>query len=61
MYDVYDGKIWNNFNDANKSDFFTKSKKYELAINLDWFFVVRAHKEFFISSVSLSSIKFTKA
>ena len=37
MCDVFDGKIWKNFNDANKFYLLTKPKKYRLMVYLDWF------------------------
>ena len=37
MCDVYDEQVWEDFNDANKFDFFRKPRRYGLMLNLDWF------------------------
>ena len=37
MWDVYDGKIWKDFSDANKFNLFTKPRKYGFMFDLDWF------------------------
>ncbi|CAH1232939.1 Hypp536 [Branchiostoma lanceolatum] len=37
MSDIYDGKIWKEFNDPQKHDFFTKEGNYGLVLNVDWF------------------------
>lgn len=61
MCDVYDKKIWKDFNDAKKIDFFTKPRKYGLMVNLDWFCPYQHIKNSCSWSVLFNSIKFIKS
>ncbi|XP_052097344.1 uncharacterized protein LOC127732339 [Mytilus californianus] len=36
MYDIYDGKLWDDFN-GKKYNFFTKEDNYGCILNVDWF------------------------